>query len=224
MDYLKFLILLKQKMGAKSVSIAASASYWYLKAFPIDRIAKAINYIVYMTKSFWLLIAVFLANNSISSTDMTFMDGGIDSTGQLMRLLPALKDRGAGSMWKRVCFKPSIDKFDENDFRDNMGRDPWIRTQVTSLVTGKKKPRTTKTVTITEFSATVSILSQLSIARYLPVPQNNMDDGQSENKCWPSAIAPLDPGFALLAVDPYYEGMRPPYDYAQPYDPPNNGV
>jgi len=36
-------------MGDKLVSIAAPASYWYLKAFPIDRIAKVIDYIVYMT-------------------------------------------------------------------------------------------------------------------------------------------------------------------------------
>ncbi|RYO80140.1 hypothetical protein DL764_009933 [Monosporascus ibericus] len=35
--------------GDKSVSIAAPASYWYLKAFPIDRIAAVIDYIVYMT-------------------------------------------------------------------------------------------------------------------------------------------------------------------------------
>lgn len=33
----------------KSVSIAAPASFWYLKAFPIDTIARAIDYIVYMT-------------------------------------------------------------------------------------------------------------------------------------------------------------------------------
>ncbi|KAI0385605.1 glycoside hydrolase family 18 protein [Hypomontagnella monticulosa] len=47
--YLRFLTSLKQKLGDKSVSIAAPASYWYLKAFPIDRIAAVIDYIVYMT-------------------------------------------------------------------------------------------------------------------------------------------------------------------------------
>ncbi|QPH01779.1 hypothetical protein C2857_005982 [Epichloe festucae Fl1] len=48
--YLKFLTILKEKLGKdKSVSIAAPASYWYLKAFPIDRIAAVIDYIVYMT-------------------------------------------------------------------------------------------------------------------------------------------------------------------------------
>ncbi|KAJ6438065.1 Kinesin light chain 1 [Purpureocillium lavendulum] len=49
-DYLKFLMVLKKKLGpGKSLSIAAPASYWYLKAFPIDRIAAVIDYIVYMT-------------------------------------------------------------------------------------------------------------------------------------------------------------------------------
>lgn len=48
--YLEFLKVLKQKVGKdKSVSIAAPASYWYLKAFPIDQIATVIDYIVYMT-------------------------------------------------------------------------------------------------------------------------------------------------------------------------------
>jgi hypothetical protein len=47
-SYLRFLTVLKSKLPNKSVSIAAPASYWYLKAFPIDRIAAAIDYIVYM--------------------------------------------------------------------------------------------------------------------------------------------------------------------------------
>ncbi|KAF2972656.1 hypothetical protein GQX73_g874 [Xylaria multiplex] len=48
--YLRFLTSLKSKLGRdKLVSIAAPASYWYLKAFPIDRIAAVIDYIVYMT-------------------------------------------------------------------------------------------------------------------------------------------------------------------------------
>ncbi|KAM5349053.1 hypothetical protein ACJ41O_008876 [Fusarium nematophilum] len=50
LDYLRFLTVLREKLDStKSVSIAAPASYWYLKAFPIDEIAKVIDYIVYMT-------------------------------------------------------------------------------------------------------------------------------------------------------------------------------
>jgi chitinase len=33
----------------KSVSIAAPASFWYLKGFPIGDISKVVDYIVYMT-------------------------------------------------------------------------------------------------------------------------------------------------------------------------------
>ncbi|KAB5562953.1 glycoside hydrolase family 18 protein [Coniochaeta sp. 2T2.1] len=47
--YLRFLTTLKAKLPSKSVSIAAPASYWYLKVFPIDRIAAVIDCIVYMT-------------------------------------------------------------------------------------------------------------------------------------------------------------------------------
>ncbi|KAF2421787.1 glycoside hydrolase family 18 protein [Tothia fuscella] len=48
--YLSFLSKLKEALGPdKSVSIAAPASYWYLKAFPIKAISETIDYIVYMT-------------------------------------------------------------------------------------------------------------------------------------------------------------------------------
>ena len=45
LNYLRFLIVLKNKMpSGKIVLIAAPASYWYLKQFPIDQIAKVIDY------------------------------------------------------------------------------------------------------------------------------------------------------------------------------------
>ncbi|EPE31140.1 (Trans)glycosidase [Glarea lozoyensis ATCC 20868] len=49
-NYLGFLKQLRILLPAPSIiSIAAPASYWYLKAFPIAEIAKTIDYIVYMT-------------------------------------------------------------------------------------------------------------------------------------------------------------------------------
>ncbi|CAI4215537.1 unnamed protein product [Parascedosporium putredinis] len=51
--YLRFLATLKEKVGKeKSVSIAAPGSFWYLQKFPIDRIARVVDYIVYMTYDF----------------------------------------------------------------------------------------------------------------------------------------------------------------------------
>lgn len=42
--------MMRDKLPAgKTLSIAAPASYWYLKAFPIKEIAKVVNYIVFMT-------------------------------------------------------------------------------------------------------------------------------------------------------------------------------
>ncbi|KAJ2354092.1 hypothetical protein GGH92_000257 [Coemansia sp. RSA 2673] len=49
-NYLNFLKKLKAKMPVgKSLSIAAPASYWYLKQFPITDMAQQLDYIVYMT-------------------------------------------------------------------------------------------------------------------------------------------------------------------------------
>jgi hypothetical protein len=48
-NYLAFLAVLKNLLPGKTVSIAAPASYWYLKAFPIAQISKVIDYIVFMT-------------------------------------------------------------------------------------------------------------------------------------------------------------------------------
>jgi GH18 family chitinase/LysM repeat protein len=48
-NYLAFLVVLKNLLKGKSVSIAAPSSYWYLKQYPIKDISKVIDYIVYMT-------------------------------------------------------------------------------------------------------------------------------------------------------------------------------
>ncbi|KAF4439699.1 glycosylhydrolase family 18-6 [Fusarium austroafricanum] len=48
-NYLAFLVVLKNLLRGKSVSIAAPSSYWYLKQYPIKDIARVVDYIVYMT-------------------------------------------------------------------------------------------------------------------------------------------------------------------------------
>jgi hypothetical protein len=49
LNYLIFLITLRVLLPGKSISIAAPASYWYLKGFRIAEISKVVDYIVYMT-------------------------------------------------------------------------------------------------------------------------------------------------------------------------------
>lgn len=49
-NYLEMLTMLRLKLPANmTLSIAALASYWYLKNFPIKDIASVVDYIVYMT-------------------------------------------------------------------------------------------------------------------------------------------------------------------------------
>ncbi|KAI1771875.1 glycoside hydrolase superfamily [Hypoxylon cercidicola] len=49
-NYLEMLKLLRSKLdSSKTISIAAPASYWYLRPFPIGDMAEYLDYIVYMT-------------------------------------------------------------------------------------------------------------------------------------------------------------------------------
>lgn len=48
-NYLAFLVILKNLLPGKSVSIAAPSSYWYLRAYPLEKISKVVDYIIYMT-------------------------------------------------------------------------------------------------------------------------------------------------------------------------------
>lgn len=48
-NYLAFLAVLKNLLPGKTVAIAAPASFWYLKQFPIKDISRVVDYIVYMT-------------------------------------------------------------------------------------------------------------------------------------------------------------------------------
>ncbi|KAL2830488.1 hypothetical protein BDW59DRAFT_177834 [Aspergillus cavernicola] len=47
--YTDFMSLLKSKLSDKSVSIAAPASYWYLRPFEVEALANVLDYIVFMT-------------------------------------------------------------------------------------------------------------------------------------------------------------------------------
>ena len=53
--YLVFLELVRNKLPSeKTLAIAAPASFWYLKGFPIAKISEVVDYIVYMSYDFHL--------------------------------------------------------------------------------------------------------------------------------------------------------------------------
>jgi chitinase len=49
-NYLEFLKAVRRRLPqGKTIGIAAPASFWYLKGFPIEEMAKVVDYIIYMT-------------------------------------------------------------------------------------------------------------------------------------------------------------------------------
>lgn len=49
-------------------------------------------------------------------------------------------------MWKQVCFKHSVEHFDEKELKHNMGKDGAKQSMTETITAGKKKDMT-KTVT-----------------------------------------------------------------------------
>ena len=48
-NFLAFLVVLKNLLPGKTVSIAAPSSHWYLRQYPIQQMSKIVDYIVFMT-------------------------------------------------------------------------------------------------------------------------------------------------------------------------------
>jgi hypothetical protein len=72
---LAFLVILKNLLGGKSLSIAAPASYWYLKAFPIAQISKVVDYIIFMAYDLHGQVSSTHASESSSSVNLLFVVG-----------------------------------------------------------------------------------------------------------------------------------------------------
>ncbi|KAL2132723.1 hypothetical protein VTI74DRAFT_3433 [Chaetomium olivicolor] len=64
-NYLAFLAVLKNLLRGKTVAIAAPASYWYLKQFPIKDISRIVDYIVYMTQALAMITKAGVPGNKI---------------------------------------------------------------------------------------------------------------------------------------------------------------
>lgn len=51
MYYFRFLTIMREKLGTgkRSLSVALPASFWYLRPFPVEQMAKVLDYFIYMT-------------------------------------------------------------------------------------------------------------------------------------------------------------------------------
>ncbi|KAL1835525.1 hypothetical protein VTJ49DRAFT_6539 [Mycothermus thermophilus] len=142
-----------------------------------------------------------------------WINGGVDYSGHAVRYVPDEENRKAGAMWKGMCFKQPLDKMSDRDIID----------KVAAAARAAGNPAATNGLaTTTQAAITANYKPEFTITAWDHQPLPN--DGLNANPCWPSRIAPQDPGFALNTVDAYYGGNQPPYNYKQPYVPGVNGV
>ncbi|KAH8585563.1 glycoside hydrolase family 18 protein [Bisporella sp. PMI_857] len=135
--------------------------------------------------------------------------------GQLVRHLNNRENTNAAGMWKGVCFSPLVGPKEISDrkLKDTVDLDPKMAKSDTT--------KNGKRIFQRYGSLNVNSRPEFSVSSWPPSPPN---DGLNANPCWPSRIAPLDPGFVLLENDPYYAMNPRPYNYKAAYDPPKNGA
>lgn len=142
-----------------------------------------------------------------------WIDGGDENgKGQLIRWVPRKDNQGGGKLWRGVCFAPIVKDLSNAELEKRV-----------KAAAGKqiiKLPHKTQTVA----EITVAAHPTFSFGSWGHNKNPLPNDGLNKNPCWPSKIAPQDPGFAILTYDPYYNHNKMNYKYNQAYDPPNNGV
>ncbi|KAF4980848.1 hypothetical protein FZEAL_3246 [Fusarium zealandicum] len=121
---------------------------------------------------------------------------GKQKKGQYVRLLPANENRGSGSIWKQFCKKN--DGFSQKGggiTKVNEARATTTSSSVSSKVSGGT------TTYITSVGVEIpNAVFEINVWEHSPLK----DDGLWDNPCWPSALLPNDPGWALLTDDPWY--------------------
>lgn len=149
----------------------------------------------------------------LTPEDFAFAFSGINDEGQAMRYLPGMQNGGAAHMWKGVCFMPPLQALSDQEFADKVNNAPAAVTKVVRH----------NNVVQTHAAITVDQHPEFTISKWGHSGNPPVDDGMRANPCWPSRIAPDDPGFALMTYDQYYTSTVP-YNYQAPYVPGQNGA
>lgn len=160
----------------------------------------------------------------LDSANPIYINGGHNDNGQMVRLLPAGHNRGAGNMWGGACFGKPLSKHvvRDIDIKNMVIANGHHQNAAEQSIRGRKS--TSATTTWGRGSVTVS--PYFTITAW-GMPADPTSYGLDKNPCWPKAQATADPGFALLTYDPWYVSAvptrSPQWDYRQPYNPPSNG-
>lgn len=116
---------------------------------------------------------------------------------------------------------PPLRDWTEKDYLDAEKKD-LAKLQVLSSKSLGRNNHITRHYTTIQFSGTAQKIPEFTVTKW-PTPPAGSEKGLLTNQCWPKDIAPLDPGFVLLAVDPYYVGKAIPYKYDQKMVKGSNG-
>ena len=146
--------------------------------------------------------------------------GGQDARGQLVRYLPRRANQDAGrEMFRRACFNGPVAALPDRVLRAKVAGAPGHLAS-TNIV----HPHRTQTYA----AVTIDRWPEFTITAWDHAAAANppADDGLWDNACWPQARTPNDPGFALLAIDPWnraHNPQGPDWDYSEPYVKGSNG-
>ncbi|OBT63858.1 hypothetical protein VE03_06561, partial [Pseudogymnoascus sp. 23342-1-I1] len=138
--------------------------------------------------------------------DPAYLQGGKDTTGQVIRYLPGTQNGRAAKMWQSSCFSPVIKALSNDDLRK-------------AVENANAKDRVVQVLgetTITQAVITVINRPIFTITAWGNTPA--IDDGLQINPCWPKKKTPNDPGFQLLDIDQYNVNNpnRPVINYRKP--------
>lgn len=143
-----------------------------------------------------------------------FQNAGKNDQGQLIRYIERGVNRGAGSLFKGVCFAP-VAEFTAVQ----------MKARILGAAPSKKAFFNQNGESQWHAEIDVSSRPKFSIDRFehSPAQAPAPNYGHFDNPCWPQQEAAADPGFPLLLADPWYNGQPPPYDYMKPYVRGSNG-
>lgn len=135
---------------------------------------------------------------------------------QLVRYVPWRDNRSAGNIWGSFC--KANDGGEKNGQMVKRDHSSVINDKLVKVVNSRTqvdKKGTTTTFMEVDFTRAVFTMAYnwRTVGGVPQIPAAANDWHLRENPCWPSAILPDDPGFALLTDDPWYTTRSVPPNY-----------
>lgn len=157
----------------------------------------------------------------LGDNDQAYIDSGVTEKGQMIRFLPDEENRNAGQSWKGACFVPHVQIISDADFRSKVNAATGNNKLIVNAQPGTGP--NAGPVTQTKVLVDVDVKPEFTFTKWGHAGSPPMGDGLAVNSCNPKKLT-SDPGFALLAVDPYVKKNPNHWDYKKIYESGKNGL